>query len=544
MAEICPASSKGMSKQSDCEEGQSSIAGNDLSASPRRRWAHAFREIKRQNAGPKITPSKHDCLEVRQFKLFNERDPNFLESLMVHLQVEFFEEGKDLVHQGEKNEKVYFLIHGDVGVISGETMKMQLSTHRAGACFGEALAPGVTKPSPATLRALSACDCWVVHKRCFEKILAQFPKDALFFRKLAQKNENLLTRISFSFEGSFQRSFQGDDTNEDMWYAQQAAAVSKTLPAATRDDDTERASMLTERKAFQLMEQKMQVVASRLLVDHVAHAPPSLRLLEEPLLSHSLSPRRPSPRGTADTRLSFAQHDNQEHLSSRCLPLRRHSMQGTADARQSLAQPDNQGPLSSRCFRRRYSSQGTADTRQLLAQQDDQEPLSSRCLPPRHCSSKGTADTRLQLAQKSDNQEPSSWTSGPSRRSRSLAVAELPEAKQAFQLPSTMTAEQSQQLGSPTSVNNKEASTPRRSTLRGTADTRLPEARQDSRRTSGTSLRDTLKLPCVPQKSQKLVDSPTREHDVSKALLSDACSREDRVTRLVSDYQCVGLLAC
>eukprot|EP00747_Dinoflagellata_sp_TGD_P145838 gnl/TRDRNA2_/TRDRNA2_176626_c0_seq17.p1 gnl/TRDRNA2_/TRDRNA2_176626_c0~~gnl/TRDRNA2_/TRDRNA2_176626_c0_seq17.p1 ORF type:complete len:528 (+),score=41.99 gnl/TRDRNA2_/TRDRNA2_176626_c0_seq17:84-1667(+) len=527
-----------MQARTGSKQGQISTAENDPSAAnssaAQTRWSQAFQEMKRQSTGKKST-FKHDCL--RQFTLFNERDPKFLESLMMVLQVEVFTEGKEIVHQGAITEKVYFLIHGEVGVLSGRRM-IQLATLRAGTCFGEALSLGVIKPSPTTLRALSFCDCRVVHKRCFAKILAQFPNEARFFKKLAQRNDNILTH------SSLETSFLGDNTDADTLCAKHAAGFSKTLPAATRDDDTERASMLTERKAFQLMEQKMQVVASRLLVDHVAHAPPSLRLLEEPLLSHSLSPRRPSPRGTADTRLSFAQHDNQEHLSSRCLPLRRHSMQGTADARQSLAQPDNQGPLSSRCFRRRYSSQGTADTRQLLAQQDDQEPLSSRCLPPRHCSSKGTADTRLQLAQKSDNQEPSSWTSGPSRRSRSLAVAELPEAKQAFQLPSTMTAEQSQQLGSPTSVNNKEASTPRRSTLRGTADTRLPEARQDSRRTSGTSLRDTLKLPCVPQKSQKLVDSPTREHDVSKALLSDACSREDRVTRLVSDYQCVGLLAC
>ena len=114
---------------------------------------------------------------------------------MMDLQVEVFTEGQEIVHQGEVNEKVYFLIHGEVGVLSGRRM-MQLANLTAGTCFGEALTPGVTKPSPTTLRALSFCDCRVVHKRCFAKILAQFPKEALFFTELAHRNANILRRSS------------------------------------------------------------------------------------------------------------------------------------------------------------------------------------------------------------------------------------------------------------------------------------------------------------------------------------------------------------
>eukprot|EP00747_Dinoflagellata_sp_TGD_P145841 gnl/TRDRNA2_/TRDRNA2_176626_c0_seq2.p1 gnl/TRDRNA2_/TRDRNA2_176626_c0~~gnl/TRDRNA2_/TRDRNA2_176626_c0_seq2.p1 ORF type:complete len:428 (+),score=42.48 gnl/TRDRNA2_/TRDRNA2_176626_c0_seq2:84-1367(+) len=422
-----------MQARTGSKQGQISTAENDPSAAnssaAQTRWSQAFQEMKRQSTGKKST-FKHDCL--RQFTLFNERDPKFLESLMMVLQVEVFTEGKEIVHQGAITEKVYFLIHGEVGVLSGRRM-IQLATLRAGTCFGEALSLGVIKPSPTTLRALSFCDCRVVHKRCFAKILAQFPNEARFFKKLAQRNDNILTH------SSLETSFLGDNTDADTLCAKHAAGFSKTLPAATPDDhhDAERDSKLAERRAFRVMEQKLQIVTSRLLIDDVARSPRSPTLSEEP-------------------------------SSSRSLPSRRSIMRGIADIRLPLVQPDSQ------------------------------EPASSRSLPSRRSSARGTASTRLPLTQGSNKQEPSSSRSVPSRHSSTTTPTSCEESVH------------SRQLMSPATVPfSSRSSTPRRSSL--WADRRLPEAWPDSPCTSGTTLRDVLKLQSVRQKSEKPVDSPTSE---------------------------------
>ena len=57
---------------------------------------------------------------------------------MTDLQVEVFTEGKDILQQGEVNEKIYFLVEGEVGVLSG-TRGTKLATLRACTCLGEAL---------------------------------------------------------------------------------------------------------------------------------------------------------------------------------------------------------------------------------------------------------------------------------------------------------------------------------------------------------------------------------------------------------------------
>lgn len=126
----------------------------------------------------------HVRLEVSQF--FAGRDPHFLLALAEELQVELFIPGQTILVEGEIGDAMYFLNRGTVEVfVAGG--KVKVAELPNGVVFGEMAVISGTGKRMATIRALELCDCRVIQKSDFVRILNHFPAERRHYEEMGTK---------------------------------------------------------------------------------------------------------------------------------------------------------------------------------------------------------------------------------------------------------------------------------------------------------------------------------------------------------------------
>jgi len=152
----------------------------------------------------KVPTFNHQCLARSKF--FFNRDMNFLQAISRELQIELFPPKANIITEGEMGEKMYFLHRGEVEILVGpnEHKVTQLSD---GNVFGEMVLFGSGKRA-ATVRAVEACDCRVIHHRLFGQILKKFPDEQKFFAQVAAERLGQTKQVKQQQKGDDEQPVQ------------------------------------------------------------------------------------------------------------------------------------------------------------------------------------------------------------------------------------------------------------------------------------------------------------------------------------------------
>jgi len=145
----------------------------------------------------------HTCLKDCVF--FAGRDPAFLQRLMGELHVELFNSGDIVVKEGDVGDTLYILGHGEVEVLAGPG-QARVATLGHGSVFGELAMLGVSRKRTATVRALDFCDCRIIQRASFWKVLRAYPQEEVFFGRMALDRKNELQLVKAAERLSSRRS--------------------------------------------------------------------------------------------------------------------------------------------------------------------------------------------------------------------------------------------------------------------------------------------------------------------------------------------------
>eukprot|EP00746_Dinoflagellata_sp_MGD_P165517 gnl/MRDRNA2_/MRDRNA2_94836_c0_seq1.p1 gnl/MRDRNA2_/MRDRNA2_94836_c0~~gnl/MRDRNA2_/MRDRNA2_94836_c0_seq1.p1 ORF type:complete len:542 (-),score=82.60 gnl/MRDRNA2_/MRDRNA2_94836_c0_seq1:153-1778(-) len=125
---------------------------------------------------------RHDG--IAKLPLFQGRDPRFVGQLLLDVAVEVFQPGDVILREGDSGESMYLLNRGEVEIIVGGNVVAKL---RDGSVFGEIALLGVSSRRTATVRAASFCDCRVIQRAVFMRLLQSFPNERIFYEKEARR---------------------------------------------------------------------------------------------------------------------------------------------------------------------------------------------------------------------------------------------------------------------------------------------------------------------------------------------------------------------
>lgn len=138
------------------------------------------------------------CLEKCAF--FNGRDPRFIEVCMSEFTCEVFNREDIIVNEGDSGATMYYLHGGEAEVLVGPECEC-VATLSVGAIFGELAVLGVSDVRTTTVRASTFCDCRVLSKEAFNRLLDQFPEEKDFFTQLAKDRMRALTVVKRRMSG-------------------------------------------------------------------------------------------------------------------------------------------------------------------------------------------------------------------------------------------------------------------------------------------------------------------------------------------------------
>lgn len=150
---------------------------SDRESTPRRRFesltSKAFRSASFSS----------QCLSRSKF--FYNRDARFLQDVARELDTELYAPGQDIITEGEKDEKLYFLHRGEVEIIVGHGEHAEsVARLEDGNVIGEMALFGQCTRT-ATVRALSVCDCRAINFRVIQRILKRYPEERKYFAAMA-----------------------------------------------------------------------------------------------------------------------------------------------------------------------------------------------------------------------------------------------------------------------------------------------------------------------------------------------------------------------
>lgn len=114
---------------------------------------------------------KKDAIE--KIPLFENQDENFLEEVALHLKPTISTPGDYIFKEGDEGKNVYFLVKGELEVLSGKDEKI-VSVLRDGDFFGE-IALFRNVPRTASIKASTYCDLYSLSKARFDYVLNKFP---------------------------------------------------------------------------------------------------------------------------------------------------------------------------------------------------------------------------------------------------------------------------------------------------------------------------------------------------------------------------------
>lgn len=120
---------------------------------------------------------------LEKVPLFQQCDSVFLHNLAMMLKPVVVDAGEYIIRHGEMGTEMYFVCRGQVEVLDGAGVR--LDTLGEGDFFGE-LSLLFSKPRTASIRAVTACDLFVLEKADFNRVLRDQPQLASTLRDVAK----------------------------------------------------------------------------------------------------------------------------------------------------------------------------------------------------------------------------------------------------------------------------------------------------------------------------------------------------------------------
>jgi glucose-6-phosphate 1-dehydrogenase len=105
--------------------------------------------------------------------LFKGLDPVFLRNLAIMLQPVVFAAGEIIYQKGAVGDAMYFICRGQAEIVEGPGK--ELGTLGEGDFFGE-LALVTAQPRSATIRAVTACNLFVLERADFTRVVETYPQ--------------------------------------------------------------------------------------------------------------------------------------------------------------------------------------------------------------------------------------------------------------------------------------------------------------------------------------------------------------------------------
>lgn len=136
------------------------------------------------------TSSIHE--KLREHFLFRSANKLFVDQIIQSMTVELFQPGAAILNEGDAAYLLYFLHRGEVQVsVKGKTV----ASLSDGAFFGEMALLEKNSKRNATVVATSFCDCRVIHKNRFNRLLKLFPAERMFFEAEADRRAEQLQKM-------------------------------------------------------------------------------------------------------------------------------------------------------------------------------------------------------------------------------------------------------------------------------------------------------------------------------------------------------------
>ena len=110
---------------------------------------------------------------LQKVPLFSEADPILLSSLTMALRPVVFRPGDIVIQKGQIGRELYVISRGEVEVLADDGKVV--ATLSDGAYFGE-IALLTSSPRTATVRARTDCDCFLLDKADFARVLRDRPQ--------------------------------------------------------------------------------------------------------------------------------------------------------------------------------------------------------------------------------------------------------------------------------------------------------------------------------------------------------------------------------
>ncbi len=129
---------------------------------------------------------KKDILD--KIPIFKKAPENFKQEVALNFRSMVFSPGDIVCREGEIGREMYFIIQGELEVVSGDGKKV-IAILRDGNFFGE-ISLFKNSPRTASVKAVTYSDLYILEKKNFEQILSRFPSVAEQLHAVAnERNE-------------------------------------------------------------------------------------------------------------------------------------------------------------------------------------------------------------------------------------------------------------------------------------------------------------------------------------------------------------------
>lgn len=129
---------------------------------------------------------KKDILD--KIPIFQNAPNNFKKDVALNFRSMVVSPGDIICREGELGNEMYFIIHGELEVVSGDGKKV-FATLKEGNFFGE-ISLFKNSPRTASVRAVTYSNLYILEKKIFEQVLTRFPSVAEQLQTVAnERNE-------------------------------------------------------------------------------------------------------------------------------------------------------------------------------------------------------------------------------------------------------------------------------------------------------------------------------------------------------------------
>jgi len=118
---------------------------------------------------------------IEKISLFKNATNEFKHEIALLLKPIFLTPGDYAFKAGDTGEEMYFVVNGELNTLTQKEDRI-LTILIAGDFFGE-IALFKNKNRTATVKAISYCDIYVLHKKAFDKVIAKYPEIGVEIKK-------------------------------------------------------------------------------------------------------------------------------------------------------------------------------------------------------------------------------------------------------------------------------------------------------------------------------------------------------------------------